>query len=135
MTIQSLNAAVHKLKRKHGLNPSRNPSIALPQANTTTIAVVLEAFLGKKLLTRKHKTAEIRLTSSQRRTTHMSTVTTTILTGITTTETSPMGALITDTENQGIAQRRGTASRTTMNATNSAVVINQGTNIVTKMGK
>lgn len=61
MTIQSLNAAVHKLKRKHGLNPSRNPSIAL-QPNTITIAVVLEAFLGKKLLTQKHKIAEIQLT-------------------------------------------------------------------------
>lgn len=65
----------------------------------------------------------------------MSMVTTMILTGIIITETSPMGSVITDTENPGIAQRRGTASRTTMNATNSAVVINQGTNIVTRMGK
>lgn len=62
-------------------------------------------------------------------------VTTMILTGITITETSPMGAVITDIENQGIAQRRGTGSRTTMNATNNVVVINRGTNIVTRMEK
>lgn len=63
----------------------------------------------------------------------MSTVTTMILTGITIIETSPM--VITDIENQGIGQRRGTGSRTTMNATNSEVVINRGTNIVIRMGK
>lgn len=62
MTIRSLSAAVPTLKRKHGWNPPRNPSTALPPANTTTIAVVAEAFTGKKLLTQKHKTAEIQLT-------------------------------------------------------------------------
>lgn len=65
----------------------------------------------------------------------MSTVTTMILTGIIITETSPMGSVNTGTESPGTAQRRGTASRTTTNATNSAVAINQGTNIVTRMGK
>lgn len=62
MTIRSLSAAVPTLKRKHGWNRPRNPSTALPPANTTTIAVVAEAFTGKKLLTQKHKTAEIQLT-------------------------------------------------------------------------
>lgn len=65
----------------------------------------------------------------------MSMVITMILTGITIIETNHMGAAITDTGNQDIAQGKGTESRTTMNATNSVVVINQGTNIVTRMGK
>lgn len=60
---------------------------------------------------------------------------TTILTEITATGMNPMELVITDFENQGVAQMKETENRTIMKATSSVAVINQETNIVIGMGK